>query len=355
MKKQELIENLKDLRDSYPNNDRHDGVRQGLLIAIGAIQNLEEPKKVVIPKFVADWIEEMKQDKRPFYSVMSTLMNKTNHEWAIWKSANMNFSEIVAQAWLEGFTIVNEDGELWKPIENYEGLYEVSNKGNVRSLDRDVQYKKTDFTMKITGIDLKPNVLKKGYLQVGLSKSGKLKSMLVHRLVMNAFSPTTNENLQVNHIDGNKENNEVSNLEWVTAIENTNHAYDIGLRDNMIGNNRKLTEDEVLEIIGLYETGNYTQKELGNKYNVGRNTIGEILLGKTWGWLTGITNEVEKEQLYYVLNKHGQTLLVFIGGAVCLSSGYVLRDGNKDKYQLTEKQIKDYDERYWEFAVEVAE
>src|SRR5699024_9775160 len=122
-------------------------------------------------------------------------------------------------------------------------------------------------------------------------------------LVMNTFNPTSDESLQINHIDGNKENNEVSNLEWVTAIENTKHAYDIGLRDDTIGNNRKLTEDEVLEIIDLYETGNYTQKELGNKYNVGRNTIGEMLLGKTWGWLTGITREVEKEQKYYVLDK----------------------------------------------------
>lgn len=108
MKKQELIENLKDLRDNYPDNGRHDGVRQGLLIAIGAIQNLEESKKVVIPKFVADWIEEMKQDKRPFYSVMSTLMNKRNHEWAIWKSANMNFSEIVAEAWIDGYEVEKE-------------------------------------------------------------------------------------------------------------------------------------------------------------------------------------------------------------------------------------------------------
>ena len=105
MKKQELIENLKDLRDSYPNDDRHNGVRQGLLVAIGAIQNLEESKKVVIPKFVADWIEEMKQGERSLYSVMITLMNKTNHEWAIWKSANMNFSEIVTQAWIDGYKV----------------------------------------------------------------------------------------------------------------------------------------------------------------------------------------------------------------------------------------------------------
>lgn len=111
MKKQELIQNLKDLRDAYPADDSHEGVRQGLLIAIGAIQNLEEPKKVVIPKFVAAWIEEMKQDERPLYSVMSTLMNKTKHEWAVWKSANMNFSEIVAQAWLDGYEV--EDVPLY--------------------------------------------------------------------------------------------------------------------------------------------------------------------------------------------------------------------------------------------------
>lgn len=65
--------------------------------------------------------------------------------------------------------------------------------------------------------------------------------------------------------------------------------------------------------------------------------------------------EVEKEKLYYVLNDHGQTLLVIIGGAVCLSSGYAIRDNNKDKYQLTEKQIKEYDPKYWIFAVEVEE
>lgn len=71
--------------------------------------------------------------------------------------------------------------------------------------------------------------------------------------------------------------------------------------------------------------------------------------------VNGKVYEVEKEKLYYVLNDHGQTLLVIIGGAVCLSSGYAIRDNNKDKYQLTEKQIKEYDPRYWIFAVEVTE
>ena len=70
-------------------------------------------------------------------------------------------------------------------------------------------------------------------------------------------------------------------------------------------------------------------------------------------WLYGY--EVEKEKLYYVLDKQDKTLLVLMGGEVKLSGGYELHDSNKDMYQLTEKQIKDYDERFLEFAEEVAE
>ena len=134
------------------------------------IDQLEDSEKVVIPKFVADWIEEMKQGECPLYNVMSSLTNKRNHEWTIWKRANKNFSEIVAQAWLYGY-------------------------------------------------------------------------------------------------------------------------------------------------------------------------------------------EVEKEKLYYVLDKQSKTLLVLMGGEVRISGGYVLSEStaNKDIYQLTEKQIKDYDQRFWSFAKEVAE
>ena len=73
--------------------------------------------------------------------------------------------------------------------------------------------------------------------------------------------------------------------------------------------------------------------------------------------VNGKVYEVEKEQLYYVLNKQGKTLLMLMSGEVCTSGGYALSESTftKDIYQLTEKQIKDYDERYWQFAVEVAE
>lgn len=87
------------------------------------LQNIIVPKQKLpmIPRFVAEWIEEMKQDERPLYSVMSSLMNKTNHEWAVWKSANKNFSEIVAQAWLDGFT-VEEEPKYYALIKGHEKI-----------------------------------------------------------------------------------------------------------------------------------------------------------------------------------------------------------------------------------------
>ena len=124
MKKQQLLDELNWIMNTYPNvGSFESGFRTGLATAIAEIDKLDEPEKVVIPKFVAEWIEEMKQAERPFYSVMSTLMNKTNHEWAVWKSANMNFSEIIAQAWLYGYqfekeklyqVIIPTKDKLWK-------------------------------------------------------------------------------------------------------------------------------------------------------------------------------------------------------------------------------------------------
>ena len=100
---------------------------------VSDLNQLDEPEVLsqdlpVIPKFVADWIEVMKQDERPLYSVMSSLMNKTNHEWGIWKSANKNFSEIVAQAWLYGYK-VEEKPKYYIIDKNDEVLWYRDNKG----------------------------------------------------------------------------------------------------------------------------------------------------------------------------------------------------------------------------------
>lgn len=106
--------------------------------------------------------------------------------------------------------------EIWKDIEGYEGLYQVSNLCNIKRLN--------------SGRILKQCKNTYGYLQVGLSKKGKLKMFCVHILVARAFIPNPENKSQVNHIDGDKENNNIDNLEWVSQEENLIHAFKTGLR-----------------------------------------------------------------------------------------------------------------------------
>ena len=106
MNKQEAIDEIK--KQSTQAYGDFAIMREMRDTAIHIVNQIDEPQKVTIPKFVAEWIVEMKQDERPLYSVMSSLMNKMNHEWDVWKSANMNFSEIVAQAWIYGYEIEKE-------------------------------------------------------------------------------------------------------------------------------------------------------------------------------------------------------------------------------------------------------
>lgn len=117
--------------------------------------------------------------------------------------------------------------EIWKDIIGYEGYYQVSNLGNVRSLDR------FDGVHKRDGKIIRPNLKANGYLQVGLRKHSERKWFGLHRLVAIHFIENPYNKPQVNHIDGNKQNNTVNNLEWVTGKENQTHAKKLGLRDNM--------------------------------------------------------------------------------------------------------------------------
>ena len=113
--------------------------------------------------------------------------------------------------------------EVWKPIEGYEGLYEVSDKGNVRSLDRYV-YTGAAGMVRRKGVFMKQQTNKKGYKTVMLHDSSRVRSTTVHRLVAEAFIPNPDNKSQVNHIDTDKTNNSVSNLEWNTQEENMAHA-----------------------------------------------------------------------------------------------------------------------------------
>lgn len=115
--------------------------------------------------------------------------------------------------------------EIWKDIEGYEGLYQISNLGEVKALPRNInnQFKNKEY-------NLKKIINKDGYYVINLKNSNhKNKIHRINRLVAMAFIPNPENKLQVNHIDGNKKNNKVENLEWCTAKENKQHAQKNGL------------------------------------------------------------------------------------------------------------------------------
>ena len=117
-----------------------------------------------------------------------------------------------------------KEEEIWRDIKGYEGLYQVSNMGRVKSLERTVTRKNgRKYTVK--ELILKPNSDGHGYLRVDLGNgSGKGKTIKVHRLVCEAFHKNPENKPCVNHIDENKTNNTASNLEWCTYEENNNHG-----------------------------------------------------------------------------------------------------------------------------------
>ena len=109
--------------------------------------------------------------------------------------------------------------EVWRDIEGYEGLYQVSNQGRVKSLERKDRLGRT-----VKERILKPGVVGSGYLMISLCTGGKQKMFSVHRLVCQAFHENPDNKPQVNHINEDKTDNRACNLEWSTAKENMNHG-----------------------------------------------------------------------------------------------------------------------------------
>lgn len=166
--------------------------------------------------------------------------------------------------------------EEWKEIEGFED-YHISNLGRVKS-----------FKMDIEGKILNLNMTKQGYYHVILYTNGVEKGMKVHRLVAKAFIPNPENKPQVNHIDGNKSNNLMSNLEWSTVSENQLHALGLGLATSTKGVNHgrsKLTEEQVIDILnkGKYDTF----LKIGKDYGVSRKTIEQILKREKWTHIEG--------------------------------------------------------------------
>lgn len=143
--------------------------------------------------------------------------------------------------------------EIWKDIKGYEGLYQISNLGNVKSLN----YRNTD-EEKI----LKQIKHSKGYLQVGLCKNGKTKKYTTHRLVAEHFIPNPNNLPQIDHINTNKTDNRVENLRWCTIKENNNNPLTIDKISKPI---IQFSKDG--ELIRKWNSAMDVQRELGIKQN----------------------------------------------------------------------------------------
>jgi hypothetical protein len=171
--------------------------------------------------------------------------------------------------------------EVWKDIEGYEGYYQVSNLGRVRSLDRIVPHKIYKF-MNAKGKILCPGKVGVGYYTVALCNNSKPKSMFIHRLVAEAFISKTSKTNDVNHKNGIKTDNRLENLEWCTRSENTLHAFTIGLKSHVgeLHNLSKLTEEQAKEI--KYELKELSVKQISVKYNVHVETIYSIRRGSSW-------------------------------------------------------------------------
>lgn len=123
------------------------------------------------------------------------------------------------------------ENEIWEDIVGYEGLYQVSNLGRVKSLSRDIPAKGLGYQRVNPEKVLKPGLYSNGYLFVVLCVNYKKSQQLIHRIVAKTFIENIELKPDVNHKDGNKKNNNENNLEWVTKKENTQHAIKLGLID----------------------------------------------------------------------------------------------------------------------------
>ena len=172
--------------------------------------------------------------------------------------------------------------EIWKDIQGFEG-YQVSNIGRVKRkfYKRWIELNKSYASFPEHFI--KPYNDKDGYLKVRLHENGKSKAFFIHRLISIAFIPNPENKPQVNHKDGIKDNNIVYNLEWVTASEQRQHAYDTGLQSAQGEKNgqSKLTREQVGEIRIMYSYG-YTQQNIADKYDISRAHVSGILNYNYW-------------------------------------------------------------------------
>lgn len=168
------------------------------------------------------------------------------------------------------------EGEFWRPVVGYEKVYAISNYGRVMRIAEGINTYK--------GRILKSKKHTGGYYVVGFPMPSRHpKQFKVHKLVANAFLGESN-GLEVNHIDGDKSNNHLENLEYVTSSENQKHAFRMGLQKPMKAEDcpaAKLTWEKVKEIRSLHSNGE-SIASIARRFNIGHHTAWCIIKHRTW-------------------------------------------------------------------------
>ena len=171
--------------------------------------------------------------------------------------------------------------EEWRDVPGYEGKYQVSNKGRVRSLDRWVKNGKKSKRFHRGGI-LKHSLSTVGYPYISLTEGRKTS---IHRLVLEVFVGPCPKGMETRHLNGIRTDNRLENLCWGTNMEN--HQDKIRHGNSIRGEkswSSKLTETDILEIRNMLKQG-IVHRVIAEQYGVGRRTIGDIANNACWAWL----------------------------------------------------------------------
>lgn len=166
--------------------------------------------------------------------------------------------------------------EVWKDVEGYEGVYQISSFGNLKSLPR-VRYGKNRSIVPVSGRVMKQKTSRCGYKVVHLRRDEKSDHPSIHRLVAIAFISNPYNKETVNHIDGNKANNNVKNLEWATHSEQMNHAVKMDLLE--VRGSPKFTKEFKQEIYNYYHSHDVSLVGLCEMFGVSERTAGRIVKG----------------------------------------------------------------------------
>lgn len=215
------------------------------------------------------WWKEM-----DLYKFKETNSCSTMHKIA---SRHLTLEDFVVDKDLEAQIkqeVILKDKPIWKDIKGYEGLYQVSNDGRVKRIS----------TNRISNIIIDS----RGYSKKAITLNGETRQYAVHRLVAETFIENPLNKSEVNHIDGNKLNNCVENLEWVTRSENMKHAHENKLQHysgyiqylqrNKVG---KFSEEDIENIFKLNKEG-ISNRKIAEKYNVSHTTIGSLINGESY-------------------------------------------------------------------------